>query len=127
VIHFTAVAYTAVSSMQVGIGVPTLGPVGYSANPAASRFFLVDLDLRWVTQAPPTLTSRDVDAYTRADHLQYILEADSAGKIVCGEWLGVSLRQHPDFVWWPLAAPLQRSFGGLSYDNVRALLMESVA
>ena len=75
--------------MQVGIGVPTLGPVGYSANPAASRFFLVDLDLRWVTQAPPTLTSRDVDAYTRADHLQYILEADSAGKIVGGEWLGV--------------------------------------
>jgi len=127
VIHWTAVGYQASSSVQVWIGVPTGVAAKYTANPDASRFFLVDLDLRYVTNAEPSSTSRSADEYTRTDSLQYVLEADSAGAIIGGEWIGGSLRHHPDFLWWPQALPQNASFGGLSYDAVRALLLESVA
>lgn len=127
VIHWTAVGYQAASTVQVWIGVPTGVAANYTANPDASRFFLVDLDLHWVTEAEPSSTSRAVDEYTRTDRLQYVLEADSAGAIIGGEWIGESLRHHPDFLWWPLAPPQNTSFGRLTYDTVRALLLESIA
>jgi hypothetical protein len=127
VIHWTAIGYQSNSCVQVWIGVPTGVPATYTANPDASRFFLVDLDLRWVTNADPAATPRPIDDYTRTLPLRYVLEADSAGAIIGGEWIGESLRYHPDFLWWPQSLPQNKSFGGLTYDTVRALLLESVA
>jgi len=127
VVHWTVVAYQAGSSVQVWIGVPSGAAASYTANPDASRFFLVDLDLSYITNAEPSSVSRAADEYTRTDRLQYVLETDSAGAIIGGEWIGESLRHHPDFLWWPQAPPWNRSFGGLTYDTVRALLLESIA
>jgi hypothetical protein len=31
----------------------------------------------------------------------YILEFDSEGNIVGGEWLGKSRWDHPDYIWYP--------------------------
>lgn len=39
--------------------------------------------------------------HTYVDTYEYILEMDEAGKIVGGEWVGETMRGHPDFVWLP--------------------------
>ncbi|MBF0363416.1 MAG: PKD domain-containing protein [Oligoflexia bacterium] len=42
-----------------------------------------------------------IDSYTNGDDYEYILELDSVGKIVGGEWIGTSKKKHPDFLWLP--------------------------
>ena len=126
-IHWTVVGYARSSIFQVWIAVPTGVPIRYTSNPDASRFFLVDMDVVWLTEAHPTAASRSLNDYTRTDKLRYILETDSAGTIIGGEWIGDSLRHHPDFVWWPLPLPQNTSFAGLTYTVIRALLLESIA
>ena len=127
VIHWTAVGYQASSSVQVWIGVPSGIAPTYTINPDAARFFLVELDLDWVSGAEPSSAARPVDQYTRTDQLQYVLEADATGAIIGGEWIGTSLRHHPDFLWWPQSVPQNASFRGLTYAWIHSLLLESSA
>ena len=115
------------SSVQVWIGVPTGVAATTPLNPDAARFFLVELDLDWVTEAEPSSTSRAVDEYTRTDHLQYVLEADSAGAIIGGERLGDEPAPPPGL---PLVAAMvaaEHLLRGTRLQPVRSLLLESIA
>src|SRR5205814_1353552 len=63
-----------------------------------------------------------INSYTHQDHYDYILELDAAGKIVGGEWIGTSKRQHPDFVWLPIRASAPSVAGGkITYANVKTI------
>jgi hypothetical protein len=63
-----------------------------------------------------------IDRYTHTDRYDYILEVDAAGKIVGGEWIGSSKRQHPDFVWLPIRVGSTSVAGGkITYANVKML------
>ena len=114
-------------SLLRSIPVP-VKPGHYSYNPAATRFFHVEMFLRYIGPTQPSRESQDgrADANTRADDYNFILEADRLGNILGGEWLGDSRQSHPDFVWWPVGKP-QGSLHGLTYAMVKDLLDQSRA
>jgi hypothetical protein len=108
-------------SLQIG---SASGGTEYIYNTAAKRFFHVEMDLNYITESQPARMSHvgQIDTYTRTDHYEYILETDAAGRIQGGEWLGSSRQSHPDFAWWPTAAPRSAVNGVLKYEMVRSLL-----
>jgi hypothetical protein len=63
-----------------------------------------------------------INTYTHQDRYDYILEVDSAGKIIGGEWIGTSKKQHPDFVWLPIRVGGSSVAGGkITYANVKMI------
>ena len=100
-------------------------PTSYVFNTNAAKLYKVHMDVDFIAESP---ASRDghlgstIDQYTHTDRYDYILEVDSAGKIVGGEWLGESKRKHPDFVWLPIRSNSTTVAGGkISYANVKML------
>lgn len=100
-------------------------PSTYVFNPNAAKLYKVHMDVDFISESP---ASRDgnlgevIDQYTHLDRYDYILEVDSAGKIIGGEWIGASKRQHPDFVWLPIRSNVTTVAGGkISYANVKML------
>ncbi len=100
----------------------------YTFNTTAARFFHVKMDFRFIVEASTSRESRvdQADRFTQTDKLEYILEADAAGKIVGGEWIGASLTSHPDFVWWPSGKPTTAvAEGNIAYADLKAMNDES--
>lgn len=98
----------------------------YAWNTRARRFFHVELSVQWITEAPPSRSSVDPDRYTRTDRYAFVLESDSRGNVIGGEWIDGSKKNHPDFVWWPTGKP-RAVQGGLSYEMVKELIDASAA
>ncbi len=95
----------------------------YIYNDEAKRFFHVELDLDWITEAAPKHTSNVGNpSFTRTDHYSYILETDADGNVFGGEYIGSSRTDHPDFVWWPTGTPRGSVAGGkITYEKVAML------
>ena len=120
-LYWMVTGYAATSTgVSVQAGVPE-GTPNYVYNTAAQRFFYVELDLDYITEAAPAHTVADADSYTSTDHYQYILETDANGRILGGEWVGDSRALHPDFLWWPNGKPEGTLPGGLDYAMVKSL------
>lgn len=103
----------------------------YRWNVDAAKFYYVEVDVDWITEAGPTRSSAaDLEeGHTRTTEYRYILEADSTGKIMGGEWVGDSREAHPDFSWWTTSTPTGASVarGMVTYANVKSLLDEAAA
>ncbi|MCC6668352.1 MAG: hypothetical protein IT375_31700 [Polyangiaceae bacterium] len=112
------------SKITLGAAVPGAGG-GYTYNTLAKRFFYVEMDFTYITESSPAKQSHVDEAltsYATTKHYKYILEADDAGKIIGGEWVGESRTNHPDFAWWPTSKPNSPQAGGLiTYAEVKAL------
>lgn len=74
-----------------------------------------------------------IDNYTAQSRYEYILELDTQGKIIGGEWLGNSKRNHPDFLWTPtlkgwteIAKDSGQSGTGIAWHEVKYLVEESI-
>jgi subtilisin-like proprotein convertase family protein len=93
----------------------------YTYNPDATRFYDVNMSLRWITESHASMTPADAARYTRTDYLTYILEVDANGRIIGGEWYGNSRNSHPDFLWNPRRLT-RSSVPYLNIDNVRMLI-----
>lgn len=121
-IHWRVKGFAAESKVSVAVGARD-GQAEYVYNTAAKRFFHVEMDLAYVTESHPARTSHvdQIDRFTRTDHYSFILEADQNGRLLGGEWVGASRKDHPDFVWWPTGKPYGVLPGGLSYADVKAL------
>jgi hypothetical protein len=50
---------------------------------------------------------------------EYILEVNVQGKIIGGEWIGESRKNHPDFMWFPAAPGAQNPY--VNVKNILAL------
>ncbi|TYZ60893.1 hypothetical protein PybrP1_001465 [[Pythium] brassicae (nom. inval.)] len=76
----------------------------------------------------PVIENGHADAYTATREYTYLLELNAQRQIIGGEWVGDSLTDHPDFLWFPVGRPdLSTVTGvGLSYRNVRELLDASI-
>lgn len=99
-------------------------------NPAARRLVHVVTEVRWVSESDASegWVGARIDAYTRSDRYEYVLELDGAGKIVGGEWGLASRLSHPDFVWLPTGPAAASVAGGaIWYDVVKQLVMESAS
>lgn len=125
-IFYSVLGYTdATASLSVG---QSAQQAAYTFNPNAKRFYHVQLDLDWITEARPTRTSPAsfASSYVRTDRLEYILEANEQGRLEGGEYLGASRTQHPDFMWWPTAKPRGAVPGTqITYEDIKSLLDES--
>jgi hypothetical protein len=125
-VYWMVLGYGDTSKVQLGIGLPGVGE--YTYNTAAKRFFHVEMDFSFVVESRPAKTSH-VDSfkqYLHYKHYSYILETDDGGKILGGEWVGASMKDHPDFVWWSNGTPRSSQANGLiTYEEVKKLNEEA--
>lgn len=111
--------YSASKKVTLSVGAQGSG-TSYVYNTSAQRFFHVEMDVHYITEAGPGRTMPDASQSIRTDHYQMILEADADGRALGGEWVGASRSAHPDFAWWPTGTP-RANLGGLTYAMVKAL------
>lgn len=97
----------------------------YEYNPDAKSFYEVYATVQYVTESNPEYAPLvpKIEQYIRTDKYHYVLELDSSGKIIGGEWLDQSLKNHPDFLWLPLSPG---TYAPLSLANVQKLLQMSL-
>ena len=104
-------------------------PTTYVFNANAAKLYRAHMDVDYISESAASTDGNlgaSIDTYTHQDRYDYILEVDSAGKIVGGEWLGASKRRHPDFVWLPIRAAATTVAGGkISYANVKMIYDQS--
>ncbi len=105
-------------------------PSTYVFNPNAKSFVFIRADVQYISESSSETDgnlSGVIDRYTRTDRYEYVLELDSDGKIIGGEWVGQSKTNHPDFVWLPLGPSTTSVAGGaIKYADVKSLIDESV-
>jgi hypothetical protein len=111
--------------VSLSVGTPTSGAAVYTYNTAAARFFHVAMDVSYIVEHSPSRASSSPDESTQTDSYEFILEANAQGKVVGGEWVGSSMTNHPDFMWWPIGTPTGNQ-GGLTYPMVKELLDKAV-
>jgi hypothetical protein len=113
------------SSYELDITTGGSVPTNYVFNAEAATLYKVHMDVDYISESPTTLDGNlgsRIDQYTHTDRYDYILEVDAGGKIIGGEWIGTSKRQHPDFVWLPIRASATSVAGGkISYANVKMI------
>ena len=101
--------------------------LAYIFNDDAVELLYVEMDVKYITESN-SMTNANladrIDNFTKTDHYRYILEIDGDGKIIGGEWVGASKRNHPDFLWlptersdWPRVAE-----GAIQWDLVKDLI-----
>ncbi|ORZ33899.1 hypothetical protein BCR44DRAFT_1514359 [Catenaria anguillulae PL171] len=94
----------------------------YPFNANAVSFAQVRTRFSWIVEStedgPHVTNPNKINRYT----------LDAAGQIIGGEWLGASMNDHPDFLWYSTRRPNLNLVTrvGLSYKNVRDLLEESI-
>jgi hypothetical protein len=105
----------------------TTEAVEYEFNEDAETFYYVKLEVDYMTESESETDGNladKVDRYTRTDRYQYVLEVDGDNKIIGGEWVGTSKRNHPDFLWLPIErSNWPRPAGGqMNWDLVKELI-----
>ena len=103
----------------------------YLFNDAAEDFVHVVVRVEYIAESPSWLDGNladSINSYTGTDLYQYVLELDGEGKIIGGEWVGASKRNHPDFLWLPETRdPYQSIAGGtINFEQIRELIDASV-
>ncbi|KUF77135.1 ABC transporter G family member 10 [Phytophthora nicotianae] len=104
----------------------------YPWNSAAKSIVYVKSRLSWIFETYTDgglVSSGEINKYTTGQYYYYLLELDSAGEIIGGEWVYNSDDDHPDFLWLPKAKPAANTVTsiGLSYADVSMLLQKSVS
>lgn len=102
----------------------------YVFNNAAAVLRHVKTDVKLIGGAAAESNGRlssQIDSYTEVTRYEYVLELDAAGKIIGGEWVGGSRKNHPDFLWLPSAASQPSVAGGkINVAKVKQLARDSV-
>ncbi|WAS89832.1 hypothetical protein [Nannocystis punicea] len=97
----------------------------YRFNPKAAELRRVRTEVYWINEAGPGYNQQLVDnvaTFTFTERYDYILELDSVGRIIGGEWIGGSKRRHPDFVWRPMTKKNTTVAGVVNYGEVEQLM-----
>ena len=100
-------------------------PTNYIFNANAVKLLKTHMDVDYISESSSSTDGHlgaNIDQYTHHDRYDYILELDANGKIIGGEWIGASKKQHPDFVWLPIRASANSVAGGkITYANVKMI------
>ncbi len=105
-----------------------LGARSYVFNPNATKFAHIKTTLTTVEIFRKESLGQFV---TKPIYLEYILELNDQGDILGGEWVGSSVREHPDFIWLafePLKPNGTKYMGNphISADEVIKMWAESI-
>ena len=120
---------TAVTPQRANALVAGGGPARYLFDPAASAFASVKTEVSFIRESRADVDgslAATIDTYTGHDVYEYVLELDGAGKIIGGEWVGPSKRNHPDFLWVPTAPGSAVAGGAIREAQVASLAAVSV-
>ncbi|MBA3463065.1 MAG: pre-peptidase C-terminal domain-containing protein, partial [Deltaproteobacteria bacterium] len=100
-------------------------PTTYVFNSNAKKLMKMHMDVDYIAESAAGTDGHlgsTINTYTHTDRYDYILELDAAGKIIGGEWIGTSKKQHPDFVWLPIRSNSVTVAGGkITYANVKTI------
>ena len=104
----------------------------YLFNDNAVKFYRVKNKVQYIGESPESLDGNlesVIDTYSHTDVYEYILEEDSNGRLIGGEWLNDSKINHPDFLWLPTnLKQVDKIAGGkIKAEDVLYLLNQSVA
>jgi hypothetical protein len=117
--------YAATSDYTVSITTGGSVPTEYVFNDKAVKFYKVHMDVDFIAESAAETDGNlgsTIDRYTHTDRYDYILEVDTNGKIIGGEWLGESKRNHPDFLWLPIRSTSTTVAGGkITFANVKMI------
>ncbi|CAI5741709.1 unnamed protein product [Hyaloperonospora brassicae] len=107
------------------------GLEAYPWNAATKSIVYIKMRLSWIYETYVNgglVSSGQVDKYTTGAYYTYLLELDSNGLIIGGEWVYDSDSNHPDFIWFPKSKPAANAVTstGLKYADVAMLLKRSV-
>jgi len=125
--------YTGISNVAVSVTVgDSVGSDEYAFNALAERLYRVRTRVEYIFEPSVSVDgnlAERIDMYTGTDFYEYLLEVDSAGMVIGGEWLGSSRQNHPDFLWLPVMrnpyAPIAN--GAIKWSRIEELLAASVA
>ena len=123
--------YAASSDFELSVTAGGALPAGYLFNPQAARFYHVKTEVDYIAESAASTDGNlasTIDRYTHTDRYEYVLEADDAGRLLGGEWIGASKRNHPDFLWLPTAAPSSARIAGgkIKLSDVVSLWQDSL-
>ena len=96
----------------------------YTYNADAAKLYDVNATFTYVTESHASTEPSDTASHERTDRYTYILEVDSDGKIIGGEWYGGSRSSHPDFLWNPQRLS-RSSVSQIDLDKIRMLVQMS--
>ncbi|GAB9468857.1 Glycoprotein elicitor-like protein [Globisporangium polare] len=104
----------------------------YPFNSKAMSLVYVQTKVTWMVEAledGPLVKNGRAASYTQSDTYTYLVELDSSKRILGGEWVGKSMDDHPDFLWFATGQPADSTVTsiGLSYQNVKELLASSLS
>lgn len=108
----------------------------YLFNDKAVSFHHIKMLFKYIAEPAQHIggnLSSSIDKYTNQDVYEYVLELDGDGKIIGGEWVGASKKNHPDFLWMPtikgwteVAKDGGKAGTGIAWHEVMHLVEESV-
>jgi hypothetical protein len=129
-VYVSVNGYAQSSSFSLAITTGGSAPTSYVFNANAVKFFHVKMEVDYITESSAStdgwLGDR-INSYTRTDYYDYILEVDSAGKIIGGEWVGASKKAHPDFLWLPISHRNSSVAGGkITFARVKEIYDRSL-
>lgn len=117
--------YAASSNYTIETALHDVAGTKYAFNDKAVSLRQVQMELQWIGESDPETDgnlSAVIDSYTNKDVYDYVLELDAAGKIIGGEWIGASRKNHPDFLWLPVKKNPGVVAGVISYADVKQLV-----
>ena len=103
----------------------------YRFNDNAVKFYRVKTKVQYIAESPLELDGHlasSIDTYSNTDRYEYVLEEDSNGRLIGGEWVGDSKTNHPDFLWLPTNLKQVHKIAGgkIKAEDVLDLLNKSV-
>jgi len=116
--------YADSSDYKVNITIGGTTPEEYVFNDDAVSFKYVMMAFQYITESAASLDgnlSSSIDTYTRTDNYEYILEIDAEGKIIGGEWVGASKKNHPDFLWYTYNKT-NYTVSGIEWNDIKEIL-----
>jgi hypothetical protein len=126
----SVLGYDETSTVSLELITGGAAPTSYVFNSTAASFVHVKAEVDYISESNASEDgnlSASIDRYTRTDSYEYVLELDAEGRIVGGEWVGHSKKDHPDFVWLPTGPGTSSVAGGkITFREVKALLDESI-
>lgn len=125
VVGYEVTQQTKVDAKAANICVGATGDA-WKYNTSAKELYDVRMTVKYITEGDASTTPHGFANYTRTDRYHYILELNSAGKVIGGRYCSDSTNTHVDFLWSPTGNH-SPSNPYVKNDKVKELVAKSIA
>jgi hypothetical protein len=128
---FVSVSGYQTADVQIAVTTNGQPASSYVFNSRAHQLIYMKTDVQYIIESSAETDGNlasQIDVYTATDRYEYILELDTQGDVIGGEWVGASKTFHPDFAWLPVrVGGSSVASGKVRYADVKTLLDLSVS